>query len=248
MLSNHDEQQQQTNILRCSMVQQLFMGAVFRSAMNYKQSQPIRDNKVFCSFVHYLQDIYKPLTQDCISTHFDNIDKLENAFRLLNQMKVFVSNGTNQAAFHSPEQAGQRLAQIDSAVFGGMFAGANACEMLPAQFKMAEVAGENLDALFYPNVDISGAKTALEARAFHRVLFDDSADPAVLFQLGCVNDFAPLFASLHGQYLQEVALPGLILRNSIKMCCDSVCQLYDAYMLLVLRSACEQFNSRQIQF
>lgn len=36
MLSNHDEQQQQTNVLRCSMVQQLFVGAVYRIAMNYK--------------------------------------------------------------------------------------------------------------------------------------------------------------------------------------------------------------------
>lgn len=248
MLSNHDEQQQQTNILRCSMVQQLFVGAVYRLAMNYRSNQPIKDNKALCSFVGHLQDIYKPIIQDSIATHFDNIDKLENAFRLLNQMKVFVSNGTNQAAFHSLEQTGQRLAQIDSSIFSSMFRNANECELLPEMFKMTNLDSKGMDTLFYPNIDLSAAKTAPEAHAFHKVLFDNAVDQAVLFQLGCVNDFAPLFASIHSKYLQEIALPDLVLRNSIKMCCDSVCQLYDAYMLLALRGACEQFNSRQISF
>ena len=43
------------------MVQQLFMGAVYRIAMNYKQNQLIKDNKVFCSLMTYLQDIYRPI-------------------------------------------------------------------------------------------------------------------------------------------------------------------------------------------
>ena len=161
-------------------------------------------------------------------------------------MKVFSSNGSNQAAFHSPEQAGQKLSQIDSSIFGNMFNGVNQCSMLPQPFKMTALDNQSMDALFYPKFDIDAAKSALEAHAFHKILFDNSVDEAILYQLGCVNDFSPLFTSIHNQYLQETALPDLILRNNIKMCCDSVCQLYDIYMLLVLRSICEQFSSKQI--
>ena len=174
MLSDHDEHQQQTSILRCSMLQQLFVVAVYRIAMNYRPNMLIKDSKVFCQLMSYIQDIYRPIVQDCIATHFDNLEKLVATFTFLGQIKAFSQSGTNGAAFHSPEQQG--LAQIDSSIFSDVFNGVTNSPQLPPMFKLTSPKNERLEAIFYPNYDIASAVETPEAHVFHNVLFKDSVD------------------------------------------------------------------------